>query len=123
MSATNGTGAPAHGLPNTIVKLTVRNHAGTMSHITGLFSRRGFNLEGILCAPVGAGEDSVMYLVVKNDERLEQIVKQVAKLYDVKSVSVLIDHVWSHSYQDAGATNLFGHLEGLLAAFETEERS
>jgi acetolactate synthase-1/3 small subunit len=78
-------------LPNTIVKLSVRNHPGAMSHITGLFSRRGFNLEGILCAPVGTGEDSAMYLLVRNDERLEQIVKQLRKLYDVKSVVVQDD--------------------------------
>jgi len=78
-------------LPNTIVKLMVRNHPGTMSHITGLFSRRGFNLEGILCAPVDSGADSAMYLMVRNDERLEQIVKQLAKLYDVKSVAVQDD--------------------------------
>jgi len=80
-----------NGLPNTIVKLMVRNHPGAMSHITGLFSRRGFNLEGILCAPVDGGADSAMYLVVRNDERLEQIVKQLRKLYDVKSVAVQDD--------------------------------
>ncbi len=80
-----------NALPNTIVKLSVRNHPGAMSHITGLFSRRGFNLEGILCAPVGGGEDSAMYLLVRNDERLEQIVKQLRKLYDVKSVMVQDD--------------------------------
>ena len=81
----------ANGLPNTIVKLMVRNHPGAMSHITGLFSRRGFNLEGILCAPVNGGEESAMYLLVRNDERLEQIVKQLAKLYDVRSVAVQDD--------------------------------
>lgn len=80
-----------NGLPNTIVKLMVRNHPGAMSHITGLFSRRGFNLEGILCAPVDGGAESVMYLLVRNDERLEQIVKQLAKLYDVRSVTVQDD--------------------------------
>ena len=64
---------------------------GAMSHITGFFSRRGFNLEGILCAPVDGGEDSAMYLLVRNDERLEQIVKQLGKLYDVKSVIVQDD--------------------------------
>ncbi len=80
-----------NGLPNTIVKLMVRNHPGTMSHITGLFSRRGFNLEGILCAPVDSGADSAMYLLVRNDDRLEQIVKQLGKLYDVKSVAVQDD--------------------------------
>ena len=78
-------------LPNTIVKLMVRNHPGAMSHITGLFSRRGFNLEGILCAPVNGGDDSAMYLLVRNYERLEQIGKQLAKLYDVKSVAVQDD--------------------------------
>ncbi len=78
-------------LPNTIVRLRVRNHPGAMSHITGLFSRRGFNLEGILCGPVNGGEESAMYLLVRNDERLEQIVKQLGKLYDVKSVTVQDD--------------------------------
>ncbi|MGO9308235.1 MAG: acetolactate synthase small subunit [Spirochaetia bacterium] len=77
-----------NSLPNTIVKLTVTNHPGAMSHITGLFSRRGFNLEAILCAPVDDGAQSAMYLLVRNDDRLEQIVKQLRKLYDVRSVSV-----------------------------------
>ena len=111
------------GLPNTIVKLKVRNHPGAMSHITGLFSRRGFNLEGILCAPVNGGAQSAMYLVVRNDERLEQIVKQLRKLYDVLSVTVLVDRIWTHTYKNAGGTNLFGHLEALLQAFEAEEQS
>ena len=78
-------------LPNTIVKLKVKNHPGTMSHITGLFSRRGFNLEGILCAPVNGGAESAMYLLVRNDETLEQIVKQLRKLYDVRAVTVQDD--------------------------------
>ena len=79
-------------LPNTIVRLNVKNHPGAMSHITGLFSRRGFNLEGILCGPVnGGGDESVIYLLVRNDDRLEQIVKQLAKLYDVRSVTVQDD--------------------------------
>ena len=37
------------------------------------------------------GADSAMYLLVRNDERLEQIVKQLKKLYDVKSVAVQDD--------------------------------
>jgi len=92
-------------LPNTIVKLTVTNHPGAMSHITGLFSRRGFNLEGILCAPVNGGAESAMYLLVRNDERLEQIVKQLRKLYDVKSVMV----------QDDLDHTLFDRIETLLS--------
>ncbi|HUI70629.1 MAG TPA: ACT domain-containing protein [Spirochaetia bacterium] len=113
----------SNGLPNTIVKLMVRNHPGAMSHITGLFSRRGFNLEGILCAPVDGGADSAMYLVVRNDERLEQIVKQLNKLYDVKSVGVVTDHIWTHRFKEAEESTLFGHLEALLEAFEAEEQT
>lgn len=71
---------------NCIVVLTVINHPGVMSHITGLFSRRAFNLEGILCAPIGDGEKSRMYLLVNEDERLDQIIKQLEKLYDVQQV-------------------------------------
>jgi acetolactate synthase-1/3 small subunit len=80
-----------NGLPGTIVELRVKNHPGVMSHVTGLFSRRGFNLEGILCAPVQGGGESRMYLLVNNDERLEQIVKQLQKLHDVNAVAVRDD--------------------------------
>lgn len=73
---------------NYVIQLVVNNHPGVMSHIVGLFSRRAFNLEGILCAKIGNGETSQMYLLVNNDERTEQIVKQLKKLYDVLKVSV-----------------------------------
>jgi acetolactate synthase-1/3 small subunit len=77
---------------STVIELTVYNHAGVMSHITGLFSRRGFNLEGILCGQIDDGSKSRMYLLVNKDETLDQIVKQVSKLHDVISVSVREDY-------------------------------
>lgn len=76
---------------NILIELIVQNHAGVMSHITGLFSRRGFNLEGILCAKTSDGSRSRMYLLVRNDEQLEQIEKQLRKLYDVLSVKIIVD--------------------------------
>jgi acetolactate synthase-1/3 small subunit len=75
-----------------IIELTVQNHSGVMSHITGLFSRRAFNLEGILCAEIGDGTKSRMYLLVNNDDRIEQIIKQLQKLYDVIEVSLQNDY-------------------------------
>lgn len=69
----------------TVLELLVNNHPGVMAHITGLFARRAFNLEGILCGPVG-GDHSRMWLLVSDDAKLEQIVKQLAKLHDVLSV-------------------------------------
>lgn len=71
-----------------LLELLVRNHPGVMTHITGLFARRAFNLEGILCTKVGDGSTSKMFLLVKNDSVLEQIIKQVEKLYDVIDVSL-----------------------------------
>ncbi|TCT16113.1 acetolactate synthase small subunit [Natranaerovirga pectinivora] len=75
-----------------VIGLLVKNHPGVMSHITGLFARRSFNVEGILCGRVEENEKkSHIYLLVKNDDFLEQIVKQLNKLYDVDEVKVYED--------------------------------
>ncbi len=70
-----------------ILELVVNNHPGVMSHITGLFARRGYNLEGILCGPIGEGERSIMYLLMHDDHRHEQVVRQLEKLHDVLNVA------------------------------------
>lgn len=71
-----------------VIDLIVRNHPGVMSHITGLFSRRGFNLEGILCGSLAGTSTSQMFLLVKNNDTLEQIIKQLEKLYDVLNLKI-----------------------------------
>jgi acetolactate synthase I/III small subunit len=76
---------PADGSSATL-ELRVRNHPGTMSHITGLFARRAFNLEAIVCVPVGDGAESCMLLLVANGPSLDQVEKQLLKLYDVLTV-------------------------------------
>lgn len=77
---------------NVVIELVVRNHPGVMLHITGLFARRAFNLEGILCGVIGDGTTSRMYLLVKDDDFLEQIVKQLRKFYDVLDANVRSDY-------------------------------
>lgn len=72
-----------------VIELTVNNHSGVMSHITGLFSRRGYNLEGILCGRIGDGLQSRIYLLVEENDQLEQVVKQLSKLYDVNRLQVI----------------------------------
>jgi acetolactate synthase I/III small subunit len=69
--------------PTSAIELLVRNHPGTMSHITGLFSRRGFNMEAIVCVPVDGGAESRILLLVPDEPRLEQVERQLVKLYDV----------------------------------------
>lgn len=73
-------------MPKPVIELIVNNHAGVMSHITGLFARRAFNIDGILCGPVGDGHTSRMFLLVDEDERIPQVIKQLEKLHDVINV-------------------------------------
>ena len=72
-----------------VLRLLVRNHPGVMSHVCGLFARRAFNVEGILCMPVGDGSRSVVLLLVHEDDRIEQVVLQLRKLEDVMEVGPL----------------------------------
>lgn len=73
-------------LARAVLEIDVNNHAGVMSHVVGLFSRRAFNVEGILCLPVGNGEKSRIWLLVNEDTRLPQMIKQVEKLEDVIAI-------------------------------------
>ncbi len=73
-------------LAHTVLEIDVNNHAGVMSHVVGMFSRRAYNVEGILCMPVGTGATSRIWLTVNEDERLDQMVKQIEKLEDVLAV-------------------------------------
>jgi len=70
-----------------IVSVLVENRAGTLSRVSGLFSRRGFNIDSLT---VGETEDSSisrMTIAVTGEDRvLEQIIKQLEKLVDVIAV-------------------------------------
>ena len=44
-----------NAITRAVLEIDVNNHAGVMSHVVGLFSRRSYNVEGILCLPVGDG--------------------------------------------------------------------
>lgn len=76
------------------LELTVNNHPGVMSHICGLFSRRAYNLEGIVCLPIGDGATSRMWLRVNESAKLDQVIKQVEKLPDVLN---LVRHGAGHA--------------------------
>ena len=75
-----------------ILSVLVENRSGVLSHVVGLFSARGFNIDSLA---VGETEDPTMSritLVAKGDARtLEQIKKQLNKLIDVIKVQDLTD--------------------------------
>ena len=73
-----------------VLSILVANNAGVLSRITGLFSRRSYNIDSL---SVGTTEDvrySRITVSLHGDERIiEQIQKQVAKLIDVLDVQEL----------------------------------
>ncbi|HOA79583.1 MAG TPA: acetolactate synthase small subunit [Defluviitaleaceae bacterium] len=70
-----------------VLSVLVENHSGVLSRVSGLFSRRGYNIDSL---SVGVTEDpgiSRMTIVVKGDKYIvEQIKKQLNKLIDVIKV-------------------------------------
>lgn len=70
-----------------ILRLRVRNHFGVMTHVCSLFSRRAFNLDAIICLPMGDGAESTVLLMVNESQRLDQLIRQLAKLEDVLEVN------------------------------------
>jgi acetolactate synthase I/III small subunit len=75
-----------------LIELTVNNHPGAMSHICGLFSRRAYNLEKILCFPMQDRMFSKMWLLVKEENKLDQVIKQLKKLEDVCELAYRRNH-------------------------------
>ena len=70
------------------ISVLVENHPGVLSKVSGLFSRRGFNIDSLA---VGVTEDSTisrMTIVVNGDEYIvEQVEKQLNKVIKVGCTS------------------------------------
>jgi acetolactate synthase-1/3 small subunit len=78
--------------PHTLSVL-VENKAGVLSRVTGLFSRRGFNIESLAVGPCEEpGMSRITIVVIGDDEKVEQVMKQLNKLIDVIKVSDLTEN-------------------------------
>ena len=66
-----------------ILQLIVRDHPGVMSHVSGLFSRRAYNIEGILCGKLNDKKHSKIFLQINETEKLDLMIRQIKKLEDV----------------------------------------
>ena len=73
-----------------VFQLLANNTSGVLSRITGLFSRRGYNIESITAGVTSDPRYSRITIVTSgDDEILEQIEKQLAKLEDVRNIKEL----------------------------------
>ena len=70
-----------------VFQLLVDNNSGVLSRISGLFSRRGYNIDSITAGPTSNPKYTRITIVASGDEDiLEQIEKQVGKLIDVRVI-------------------------------------
>ena len=73
-----------------VFQLLVDNTSGVLSRISGLFSRGGYNIESITAGVTADARYTRITIVASgDDEILDQIEKQVAKLVDVRDIKVL----------------------------------
>ena len=73
-----------------IVSLLVENHAGVLTRVSSLFSRRAFNIDSLTVGETEEPTLSRMTIVSWGDEYMkDQIVKQLQKLQDVKKVQLM----------------------------------
>ncbi|WP_283170325.1 acetolactate synthase small subunit [Curtanaerobium respiraculi] len=71
-----------------IISVLVENKAGVLSRVTGLISRRGFNIESLAVGPTEDPDISRMTIVVDADDAaFEQITKQLNKLVSVYKIT------------------------------------
>ena len=74
-----------------VFSLLVDNNPGVLSRISGLFSRRGYNVDSITSGMTADPRLTTVKIVASGDELiLSQIEKQVRKLEDVREIKVLI---------------------------------
>ncbi len=72
------------------LSVLVDNHAGVLSRVVGLFSRRGFNIHSLSVGPTSDELISRVTSEVEGDEKIvEQVSKQLSKIIEVIKIKTL----------------------------------
>lgn len=73
-----------------VFQILVDNTSGVLSRISGLFSRRGYNIESITAGTTADPRYTRITIVASGDDAiLDQIEKQLSKLVDVRDIKEL----------------------------------
>jgi len=73
-----------------VLSILVANHFGVLTRVSGLFARRGFNIDSLSVGETENPDFSRMTIVATGDEYTkDQIVKQLEKLHDVKYIELM----------------------------------
>jgi acetolactate synthase-1/3 small subunit len=69
------------------LSVLVENESGALTRISGLFARRGYNIESLSVGPTEQKDIARITMVVPGDNRtIEQLIKQLYKLINVRKV-------------------------------------
>jgi acetolactate synthase-1/3 small subunit len=72
------------------VELIVSNHYGVLNRITGLYAKRGYNIDSLYVNETQNPEKSRMLITSKGNKYIQtQMVRQLKKLYDVENVVLM----------------------------------
>ena len=73
-----------------VLSILVDNTAGVLSRVSGLFSRRAYNIDSVTVGMTADPNYSRMTVVCRGDEMvLQQIINQLKKLVDVRDIKIL----------------------------------
>lgn len=76
-----------------VIGVIVSNISGVLSRVSGMFTRRGFNIDSLTVGETEASGFSRITIAFHGDEEIKRrIVQQLEKLHDVKEVEVLDRH-------------------------------
>lgn len=70
-----------------VIGLLVKNRFGVLTRISGMFARRGFNIDSLVVGETENHEFSRMTITMTGDDYArDQIIKQLSKLHDVREI-------------------------------------
>ena len=77
-----------------VLSVKVNNTAGVLSHVTGLFTRRSYNIDSLCVGATNDPKFSVITLVIDEEaSMIDQITKQLLKLMDVIDIQNLTGEI------------------------------
>ena len=73
-----------------VIGVLVSNLSGVLSRVSGMFTRRGFNIDSLTVGETENSDFSRITIAFHGDDEIkDRIIKQLDKLHDVKAVEVL----------------------------------
>ena len=76
-----------------VIAVYVENKYGVLARVSGLFMRKGFNIDSLTVGETEDPEYSRITITLNGDDYArEQLINQLKKLHNVKKVKLLEDH-------------------------------